>query len=146
MAISESEKSLADFREICRKCNLRVTPQRSIIYKEMLDSPEHLSAEVLYVRINKKFPDISLDTIYRTLESFCKAGLVHKAFISKRAVHFELANRCGPAQCHPHFTCKNCGATDCLVGLSVPIVQGLRKGFIIHRQQVRLEGLCPSCA
>jgi Fur family ferric uptake transcriptional regulator len=85
-------------------------------------------------------------TIYRTLESFCRAGLVHKAFIHKRAVYFELANRCSEIRCHPHFTCKVCGVTNCLIGLSVPLVKGLKKGFVIHRQEVQLEGLCPRCA
>lgn len=84
-------------------------------------------------------------TIYRTLERFCSAGLVHKAFMHKRAWHFELADRCTETQCHPHFTCKKCGVVSCLVDLPVSIVKGLKKGFVVHRQRVQLEGLCPRC-
>jgi hypothetical protein len=32
-----------------------------------------------------------------------------------------------------------------LTKLSFPLVKGLNKGFVVHRQQVRLEGLCPRC-
>jgi Fur family ferric uptake transcriptional regulator len=85
-------------------------------------------------------------TVYRTLESMVGAGLVHRAFVHKRAEHFELADRCTDERCHPHFTCVSCGTTNCMVGVSMPIVKGLEKGFIIHRQQVYLEGLCPRCA
>lgn len=85
-------------------------------------------------------------TVYRTLGSMVGAGLVHRAFVHKRAEHFELADRCTAAQCHPHFTCLSCGATNCMAGVSLPIVKGLEEGFIIHRQQVYLEGLCPQCA
>lgn len=85
-------------------------------------------------------------TVYRTLESMVRTGLVHRALVHKRAEHFELADRCTDAQCHPHFTCVSCGATNCVVGVSIPLVKRLEEGFIIHRQQVHLEGLCPQCA
>ena len=84
-------------------------------------------------------------TIYRTLESLVKVGLVHRAFMQERAWHFELANHCSETQCHPHFTCSSCGTTHCLTGFSVPMARSPYKGFVIHHQQVRLEGLCPAC-
>ncbi len=85
-------------------------------------------------------------TIYRTLESLLQVGLVHKAFMEKRAWHFELAHNCTEHQCHPHFTCSNCGDTHCLTEISLPMAKSPHRGFVIHRQQVRLEGLCPKCA
>ena len=85
-------------------------------------------------------------TIYRTLESLLKVGLVHKAFIEKRACHYELAHNCTASQCHPHFTCTSCGKTHCLTEISLPMAKSPHKGFVIQRQQVRLEGLCPACA
>jgi Fur family transcriptional regulator, ferric uptake regulator len=85
-------------------------------------------------------------TVYRTLESLVVSGLVHKAFVGKRSQHFELADKCGEHRCHPHFVCEDCGRTNCLPGLATPIVMGLGKGFVIHRQQVRLAGLCPQCS
>ncbi|MFA5239522.1 MAG: transcriptional repressor [Phycisphaerae bacterium] len=85
-------------------------------------------------------------TVYRTLESMVAAGLVHRAFVHKRAEHFELADRCTDAQCHPHFTCTSCGKTFCLTDLSLPLIKGLKKGFVFHKQQVRVDGLCPSCS
>ena len=85
-------------------------------------------------------------TIYRTLESLLGVGLVHKAFIDNRARHFELAHNCTEHQCHPHFTCTSCGNTTCLTEISMPMAKSPYKGFVINRQQVRLEGLCPTCA
>jgi Fur family ferric uptake transcriptional regulator len=85
-------------------------------------------------------------TIYRTLESLVKVGLVHRAFMQERAWHFELADHCSETQCHPHFTCSSCGTTHCLTEFSVPMAPSSYKGFIIQHQQVRLEGLCPACS
>jgi len=131
-------------RQMLKAAKLYSTKCRVAILKVLAETDKPLSQEQVAQRLGKsRFDKV---TIYRALESFCQAGLVHKAYIHKRAVHFELANRCSEIQCHPHFTCKKCGVTNCLVGLSVPVVTGLEKGFIIHRQQVQLEGLCPQCA
>jgi len=85
-------------------------------------------------------------TVYRTLESLVEAGLVHRAFTYKRTWYFELADHCTEHQCHPHFTCTSCGVTHCLTDVSLPMAKVAQKGFVVSRQQVRLEGLCPACA
>ena len=133
---SQARQMLKAVKLYCTKC-------RVAILKVLAKADKPLSQDQIARRLGKN--RLNKVSIYRTLESFCKAGLVHKAFIHKRAAHFELANRCSEIRCHPHFTCKVCGVTNCLLGLSVPIVKGLKKGFVIHRQQVRLEGLCPQC-
>ena len=131
-------------RQMLKSANLYCTKCRVEILKLLAAVKKPLSQNQIDLRVGKKH--LNKVTIYRTLQTFCEVGLVHKAFIQQRTWHFELANHCSPIQCHPHFTCKDCGATHCLFGLSVPIVKGLKKGFVIHRQQVRLEGLCPACA
>ena len=131
-------------RKTLKAAKLYRTECRTATLKVLLKISKPLSQGQIALRLDKSH--FNKATIYRTLESFCEVGLVHKVFVHKRAVHFELADRCTAAQCHPHFTCKSCGATRCLTGLSVPIVEGLKEGFVIHRQQIRLEGLCPLCA
>ncbi|HUS73580.1 MAG TPA: transcriptional repressor [Sedimentisphaerales bacterium] len=123
--------------------NLRRTGPRAAILNVLLEAGKPLTQDQIAASLGRAIPNKV--TIYRTLESFCRAGLVHKAFMHKRAWHFELADKCTESQCHPHFTCKRCGVISCLVGLSVSIVEGMKKGFVIHRQQIRLEGLCPRC-
>jgi len=88
---------------------------------------------------------LSKVTVYRTLDSLVEAGLVHRAFMHNRTWHFELADHCSQQQCHPHFTCTRCGVTQCMTDISLPLARIPRKGFVISRQQVRLEGLCPAC-
>jgi len=131
-------------RRILKSAHLYCTECRVAVLKVLMRAHTPLRQDQIALRLGKN--RLNKVTIYRTLESFCRAGLVHKVFMHRRARHFELANHCGEVQCHPHFTCKNCGVTRCLVGIVVPIVKGLKKGFVVHRQQVRLEGLCPTCA
>ncbi|MBN2588555.1 MAG: transcriptional repressor [Sedimentisphaerales bacterium] len=119
------------------------TENRVLILKILFNARKPISQEAISSKSVKHFDKV---TIYRTLESLIKAGIVHKAFINKRASHYELAHRCTTKQCHPHFTCTKCGSTHCLVDLSMPMAAANHKGFTITHQQVHLEGLCPACS
>jgi len=131
-------------RKMLKSAGLYYTKNRVLILKVLFDATHPLSQEEVAHQSKKE--NFDKVTIYRTLESLVKAGLVHKAFMNKRAWHFELAHNCSKKQCHPHFTCTKCGKTHCLPGISLPLAESPYKGFIINRQQVHLEGLCPSCS
>jgi Fur family ferric uptake transcriptional regulator len=136
--------SVLQARSMLKAAKLYCTKGRVAILKVLMKTDKPLSQEQISRRLGEKHFDKV--TIYRTLESLLKVGLVHKAFMDKRACHFELANNCTESQCHPHFTCTSCGKTHCLMEISLPMAKSPHKGFVIHRQQVRLEGLCPACA
>jgi Fur family ferric uptake transcriptional regulator len=140
----KKQKSDSQVYRILKTAKLYYTECRIAILKVLLKANKPLSQEQIAKRIGKK--RFNKVTIYRTLESFCEAGLVHKAFMQKRAWYFESAKDCTENQCHPHFTCTSCGITYCLTGMTLPMAKSPHKGFIIRRQQVRLEGLCPACA
>jgi Fur family ferric uptake transcriptional regulator len=130
-------------REMLKAVKLYCTAGRIAILKVLMKAGKPLSQDQIAGRSEKgRFDKV---TIYRTLESLLAVGLVHKVFTDKRAQHFELANNCTENQCHPHFTCTNCGDTHCLTEMSLPMAKSPHQGFIVHRQQVRLEGLCPKC-
>ena len=122
---------------------LRRTGPRAAILAVLLGTGKPITAEQIATKLGRTGPDKV--TIYRTLENFVKAGLVHKAFLQKRTWHFEPAQNCSKTQCHPHFTCTDCGNTHCLPDIMLPMAKSPHKGFLIHHQQVQLHGLCPGC-
>lgn len=130
--------------KMLKAAKLYRTKPRADILKILLKAGKPLTQNQIAQRLRKKRLDKV--TIYRTLETLLEVGLVHKAFMQKRAWHFELADNCTESQCHPHFTCTRCGATHCLMDVSLPMAKSPHKGFVIKHQQVRLEGLCPKCA
>jgi len=131
-------------RKTLKSAKLYCTVGRVAILKVLIEAGKPLSHDQIARRSGKKHFDKV--TIYRTLESLLDVGLVHKVFMDKRARHYELSHDCTESQCHPHFTCTKCGNTTCLKGVTLPMAKSPHKGFIIRRQQVRLEGLCPACA
>ena len=131
-------------QKILRSAKLRCTGPRKIILGALMDAGRPQTAEQIAAKLGPACPDKV--TIYRTLESFVEAGFVHRAFINERSQHFEMADHCSSKQCHPHFVCNGCGKTQCLIGQRIVSVKAPRGGFVVQRQQVRLEGLCPSCS
>ena len=137
------EKPDTQAREMLKAAKLYCTRQRVTILQVLLKAGMPLSHDqIAHLCGKKRFDKV---TIYRTLESMVKVGMVHKVFIDKRASHFELAHNCTENQCHPHFTCTNCGNTHCLTEILLPMAASPHNGFIIQHQQVLLEGLCPKC-
>ena len=131
-------------REMLKHAKLYCTEARIAILRALMETARPLRQDqIAPPSMEKTFNKV---TVYRTLESLVEAGLVHRAFTYKRAWYFELADHCTEHQCHPHFTCTSCGVTHCLTDISLPMARVADKGFVISRQQVRLEGLCPACA
>lgn len=129
---------------ILRNNGLRCTPGRVRILGVLLEADEPLSNARIINRLGGRAVDKV--TVYRVMEAFMLAGLVHRAYLRDRTWHFEFADRCGPRQCHPHFTCRKCGRTTCLTDASVPLASHLPKGFTMERQRVHLTGLCNKCS
>jgi len=129
---------------ILKSASLVRTKPRISILQVLLNADSPLTQEKIAQKLGKDTPDKV--TIYRTLETFIEANVVHKAFLKHRTWHYELANHCSEHQCHPHFTCTNCGETHCMTHIMIPLAPKSYKGFLIQHQQVRFDGLCPTCA
>ncbi|MBL3592013.1 MAG: transcriptional repressor [Synergistaceae bacterium] len=85
-------------------------------------------------------------TLYRTLASLERAGLVHRVQGTDGAWRF-CAHRPDQAGCpgnHPHFLCLQCGAMVCLTGQPLPHVD-VPPGCSVSGKQLVVYGLCPSC-
>ena len=129
--------------KMLREAKLRCTRGRVAILEILSAAKRPLTREQITSELGKS--GLNKVTIYRALERFVKVGLVHKAFLQARTWHFELADNCTKSQCHPHFTCTDCGTTHCLTEVSLPMAKSPHKGFVVDRQRVQLEGLCPEC-
>ena len=69
------ETKIKFFKDTCRKAGLKITPQRLAVYQILVQSKDHPSAEVLYRKIREQMPNISLDTVNRTLLTLANIGV-----------------------------------------------------------------------
>ena len=139
----EIEISKKLFHEKCSENDLKITPQRVLIYDELMKAKDHPSADVLYKRVRKSLPNISFDTVYRTLLSFAEIGIVTLVEGYGEQKRFEPN-----LHRHHHFRCIKCYTiydfeNDAYDNIAVPeVVQ--KQGVIINKRVV-LEGICSKC-
>jgi Fur family transcriptional regulator, peroxide stress response regulator len=135
-------KNDKDFIATLRDHGLQVTYQRLAIYQALYHTKEHPSAEIIYQQVKKRFPMISLGTVYKTLERFYEVGLIQKVSPVTEVARYDA--KTGP---HHHLVCLECQSiqdADALVAehkYSLPE----KSGFQVLRQQVVLQGYCQNC-
>ncbi len=83
----------------CANKGMRMTEQRKIIARVIESTIDHPDVEELYERAIKIDKNISLSTLYRTLNLFEEAGLVAKHDFKDGRARFELI----PEQHHDHL-------------------------------------------
>jgi len=66
-----------DIVETIKKAGLKATPQRKMIY-ELMTELGHSPIDEIIIRVQQQNPETTLSTVYRILDSFCKAGLLSK--------------------------------------------------------------------
>ena len=66
---------LKEFEEYLNREGMRLTPQRQKIVKTFLRQSGHVSAEDLYLKVRKVYPEIGYTTVYRTLKLLAESGL-----------------------------------------------------------------------
>ncbi len=132
-----------DAREAFKRCGLRITPQRSVVYSEISGAKDHPSAGVLYRRVRRVLPDISFDTVYRALAVFSGAGLIRMVEGYGEDARYEpnMTN-------HHHMRCLKCRKimdfeNDIYSGIEVP--PEIEKNFRVINKRVVLEGICGFC-
>ena len=70
-----------------------------------------MSAEDVFMLVRKKFPEIGLATVYRTLELLAELHIVQKMNFGDGVARFDLRME-GHEHMHHHLICKVCGALE----------------------------------
>ncbi len=131
------------FQMKCHEEGLKVTPQRVAIYRALLETDQHPSAEAVFRRVRQVFPSISLDTVNRTLLTLSDMGVAFVVEGSGGAKRFD-AN----VTSHQHFKCVKCGR---IVDFhhepfdQIPVPRDLAAHFTVLRATVYIEGVCDRC-
>ncbi|HEX4760510.1 MAG TPA: Fur family transcriptional regulator [Thermoleophilaceae bacterium] len=122
----------------------RVTPQRLVINRALRELDTHVTAEEVLAAVADRLPNVSLPTVYSTLDLFEELGLVHRIGVSQGALLYDPR-----PQPHDHMVCDNCGKVEDLQGgveLDRALFRAKRGGFRPRRAEVRINGLCADCA
>ena len=124
-----------------KQSNIRITPQRLGVYRILKQEAGHLTAEQIHEKIKKKFPGVSLATVYAILELFKEKKLVQEIRIKIDKSCFEIR-----VDGHHHFLCKKCGR---IFDVDIASCPALEKkgvdGHLIEEHQGYFYGICRMC-
>jgi len=130
---------------LLKKYGYKITPARLAVLSSFSYTHKPLSAENIFIQV-QKHKKINPATVYRTLTSFEKKGLIKKVNLRTDTAFYELAQ-----DHHHHIVCTSCGRiedfTEC--GMSPIIKKVITRSPHFARIQdhsVELFGVCNTCS
>lgn len=78
-------------REALKRANLRLTPQRIEICRALAEDEHHPTAQKIYDDLKRRYPSLSLTTVYGTLDSLTRLGAITSlGNVGDERVHYEV--------------------------------------------------------
>jgi Fur family ferric uptake transcriptional regulator len=130
-----------------RARGLRMTHQRLIVAELLENAEEHLDAEAVYRLAQRKDPNLHRATVYRTLATLKKLGLIDELdlmHVSGDRHFYEIR----PRVLHIHLICMQCGTVEEPSG---PFWEDMKSkvhsetGFRPDTVRLEMGGLCMDC-
>lgn len=140
----ETEERIAKLVERLRAEGFRVTPQRLEVLRLLLTTDRHPSAEDLYDQLKRRFPTLSLATVYKTMETLRSMGEVLYLEFKEGSTRYDGRF----PYPHTHLICSSCGRIEDLI--HDPVTADVNKavtqsGFALSKYRFDLYGLCKDC-
>jgi Fur family ferric uptake transcriptional regulator len=132
-------------REILKEKGLRVTPFREKFLQIFLDSDVALSVS----DVEEKLKEFDRITLYRTIKSFTKKGVIHEIVMPGDVRKLALCNLdCTGGKGHHehnhiHFQCNSCKEIYCIEMNDFPKLN--LQGYDVDQIEVQAKGICSSC-
>jgi len=131
------------FRRLLVERGYRVTSQRLAIYRYLIGTDSHPTADDIYQALQKQFPTMSPATVYKTLELLVDMGLITELGFGDSANRYD-----GNPGLHLNLICVHCNG---IADLDEPLLARLAEQaaaaaqFEIMRGRHEFYGLCASC-
>src|SRR5262245_60720763 len=121
----------------------RPTRQRRAVFAALVDRTDHPTAETLHRIARRNIPDLSLATVYTTLEVLVDAGLAGRLAGPDGVAHYDART-----DAHDHRRCLGCGRIDDLDRSPhrTPLLDTCHvPGFRAVDCRIEIVGYCAAC-
>lgn len=137
-----------ELSQLLKEKGYKITEQRKAVLDVIEEHDgEHLSSQEIYDFVRKRFPEVGVATVYRTLPVLEELGFVYAVDFGDGRVRYEL-HREGQNHRHHHLLCESCGKIievedDLLEEIEGKIYKNY--GFTIKDHKVKFYGVCSDC-
>lgn len=121
----------------------RYTEQRAAVYRTLIGTETHPTADDVFTAVRRDIPDISLATVYKALEALVGCGLATKLTYGDGSARYD-----GRTDPHHHARCLRCGAVLDVPGrVDMAALGGVGPvaGFSVEGYRLELLGYCSGC-
>jgi Fe2+ or Zn2+ uptake regulation protein len=136
----QSPNALTDlFRAHGRK----ITAQRQCIFRALDGDVTHPSAERVHELVREEMPNVSLKTVYQTLNDLADLGAITVLDVGTGSSRFDP----NVETTHHHLVCRTCGKVRD-VAADIPGLRVSRRatqGFAVDSAEVVFRGQCDNC-
>jgi Fe2+ or Zn2+ uptake regulation protein len=129
--------------KLFRQRDLKITPQRRVIFELLVEDDSHPTADEIYQRVLSVMPEVSRTTVYNTLRELVALDeLTTVEDLSESGTRYDT-NRSH----HHHLFCMRCHT---LMDINrdfagVELSPEETEGYRIVKSQVTCYGICPDC-
>ena len=131
------------YEQVCKAKGLRITHQRTEIFKTMLIHTDHPTIENVFNQVRKNLTTISLDTVYRTISTFEEYGLIKRVYHLDNVTRYDIN-----ITNHHHLVCSKCSKIEDFYWPDFDQMEppkSILQWGDIEMKHVVINGLCSTC-
>lgn len=124
---------------------VRQTKQRAAVTRVLQSAHTHPDAAWIHAAVREEIPNVSLGTVYRTLDALIRDGVVITIERAGQATRYDYKHE---GEHHHHAMCRDCGMIfDVDAGpWELPLPPGLPAGFQVTDVRLEFMGVCGACS
>ncbi len=134
------QRSFEELAKELLKRNIKPSHQRIKVLEYLISNQCHPTVDKIFNDLHQEIPTLSKSTVYNTLNTFVKAGLVKAIAIEEHETRYDILT-----EDHGHFKCESCGT---VYNFSINIDDfstDQLANFQIKEKNVYFKGVCPKC-
>ena len=130
-----------DAIKVLKENGLKYTDKRKDMLDIFVKEDKYLNAKHIQQQMDKDYPGISFDTVYRNLHLFKDLGIIESTELDGE-MKFRIA--CTNHH-HHHFICENCGETKVIDFCPIEKIKSQLPNVNIHTHKLEVYGICEEC-
>ncbi|WP_282019897.1 Fur family transcriptional regulator [Planomicrobium okeanokoites] len=128
--------------DILKENGYKETSKRNQILELFVNDDRYLTARDLLDVMQKEYPSMSYDTVYRNLATFVSLGILEETELSGER-HFRM--HCESDSHHHHFICMDCGKIKEIPVCPMDMLGAALPAYEIDNHKFEIYGKCPAC-
>jgi len=139
-----SSERVGALLEALRSKGERITTARHALLSALDEADDHRSADELAAEVAQAHPEVHRATIYRTLETLRRLGVVEHTHLGHGPAVYHLAD-----QVHQHLVCEDCGVViEVAPKVFRPLERTIKRDFdfTVSSRHFALSGRCGACS